>query len=653
MAVSADPRIGSVLAGYRIDELLGRGGMGVVYLAQDLSLERKVALKLLAPELSADDAFRERFLHESRLAASIDHPNVIPIYEAGEAEGTLFIAMRYVDGTDLRRLLAEEEGVQPPRTIGLLAQVAEALDVAHEHGLVHRDVKPANVLIAGQAGREHVYLADFGLSRQAAAAGALERSHFSGSADYVAPEQVRRQPVDSRADLYALACVLQECLTGQVPFSRESLPATLFAHLEDDPPLASAANPELPAAIDPVLVQALAKEPHERQATCRELIDEARLALGIAAPRLTWHHLSRRTKLAAALVVLAVAAAAAVPALLLTGGETRRPATQDTSPSLTPITDAVQHIDPATNSLVGTSRAGTGSPDFAANGEVSQVATGEGAVWATLAPSGTLVRISTRTGLRTNTVKVALAPVNVTTGLDTIWVVSQAWASATVSAVNPTTLNAVVAKIDLIGAGPIASGNDVWIVERPCSPSGALCRALNTSVWSIGGACDSSIGYCATRVTFPPLWVTGAGAAEGVLWLSGYVDVASGSGQLDRIDEASHRYLDSTPLDFLPGSGLSAGQGAVWITDPVSDRLVKIDADTSQVVARIPVGDNPTAVAAGLSALWVTNYDDGTVSRVNPATNQVVATINVGPHPDHIAVGEGGVWVAVHPNPGA
>jgi serine/threonine-protein kinase len=217
MAVTADPRIGSVLAGYRIEALLGRGGMGVAYVAEQLRLKRKVALKLVAPELAGDERFRERLLRESELAASIDHPNVLPIYDAAEMDGVLYVAMRYVEGTDLKQLLADEGRLEPARALGLLAQVAEALDVAHEHGLVHRDVKPANVLIASQAGREHVYLADFGLSRQVTVPGAVERSHFSGSAAYVAPEQVRREPLDGRADLYALACVLQECLTGQPP----------------------------------------------------------------------------------------------------------------------------------------------------------------------------------------------------------------------------------------------------------------------------------------------------------------------------------------------------------------------------------------------------------------------------------------------------
>jgi serine/threonine-protein kinase len=644
MAVTTDPRIGSVLAGYRIEALLGRGGMGVVYLAQDLSLERRVALKLLAPELSSDEAFRDRFLRESRLAASIDHPNVIPIYEAGETGGVLFIAMRYVDGTDLRRMLEHERRLAPERAVALLAQVAEALDMAHDHGLVHRDVKPANVLVAAQAGREHVYLADFGLSREVAAAGSLERSHFAGSADYVAPEQIGRRRLDGRADLYALACVLCECLTGEPPFRRESLITTLFAHVNDDPTPATETNPDLPVTIDPVLLRALAKEPADRQATCRDLVDEARQALGIATPRTGWRHLPRRTKLAAALVVLAVAAAAAIPALLLTGGG-KPAAPPDTSPILGIAVDSIQHIDPTTNTLVSTSRIGSGSKDLP--WEISQVAVGEGAVWATLAPSGTLVRIAPETGLISDTAQTNIPAANVTTGLDAVWVVSNARSSATIVQIEPGTLESGDVPVNLERGGPMASGQFVWIVET-CAESGICSQSSNSSLRAIGGVCDGSVYQCVTRVPVPPLFVKGAAAADGVLWLSGYVDASSGTGQLERIDEASRRYVDSTALDFLPAGGLAADETVVWIADPLGDRLVRVDAVTREPVARIPVGHNPTAVAIGFGSVWVTNYDDGTVSRINPSTNQVVATIEVGRHPDRIAAGEGGVWVAVH-----
>ena len=268
----ADPRIGSEIAGYRIERLLGRGGMSVVYLAHDPRPDRRVALKLIAPELASDQRFRERFLRESQLAASLDHPNVIPIFEAGEAGGVLFIAMRYVEGTDLKQLLAEEGRLDPARAVGIVERVAEALDVAHERGLVHRDVKPANVLIGEQAGREQVYLSDFGLTKQQASeSGITETGQFMGTAAYVSPEQIEHKSVSGQTDEYALACVLYESLTGAPPFKGESLMGVLWGHMNRDATAASEANPELPVAIDSVVATGMAKEPEQRYATCGEL----------------------------------------------------------------------------------------------------------------------------------------------------------------------------------------------------------------------------------------------------------------------------------------------------------------------------------------------------------------------------------------------
>ncbi|MDQ3874847.1 MAG: serine/threonine protein kinase, partial [Actinomycetota bacterium] len=202
MHLSADSRVGTELLGYRVEALLGRGGMSVVYLAEDLRLRRRVALKLLAPALAADEAFRERFLEESQLAASLDHPNVVPIYEAGEAGEELYIAMRYVEGQDLKQLLREGR-LAPERAVRLCSQVADALDSAHTRGLVHRDVKPSNVLLDP---KEHVYLADFGLTKRVGESRLVEPGLF-GTIDYVAPEQIRGDEVDSRADVYALGCL--------------------------------------------------------------------------------------------------------------------------------------------------------------------------------------------------------------------------------------------------------------------------------------------------------------------------------------------------------------------------------------------------------------------------------------------------------------
>jgi WD40 repeat protein/serine/threonine protein kinase len=279
--VSDDPRVGTELAGYRIESLLGWGGMSVVYLAEDLGLKRRVALKLLAASLAEDESFRDRFLRESELAASIDHPNIVPIYEAGTTEDLLFIAMRYVEGRDLKERL-QRGRLDPADAIGILAQVASALDAAHARGLVHRDVKPSNVLLdtgARPDGSDHVYLADFGLTKRVSEeTGIGDDDHLMGTIDYVAPEQIAGEEIDGQADVYSLGCVLYECLVGQPPFPRDSDLAVVFAHLEAEPPAPSAGRPELPDALDAVIARALAKEPDQRYPSCREF---ARAALAV------------------------------------------------------------------------------------------------------------------------------------------------------------------------------------------------------------------------------------------------------------------------------------------------------------------------------------------------------------------------------------
>ena len=254
---------GSVFAGHRIEAVAGRGGMGVVYRARQLSLDRVVALKVIAPALMADDGIRRRFLRESRVAASIDHPHVIPIYYTGEEAGVAFIAMRHVAGDDLRTLVRR---ARPARGRAgrrrITGQVAAALDAAHASGLVHRDVKPANVLL-GQG--EHAYLTDFGLTKHVLSeAGATKPGHWVGTLDFIAPEQIRGERVDARSDVYALGCVLFYMLAGRPPFTHEGEEAKLWAHLAETPPSVSAAAPGVPEAFDAVIARALAKEPEQR-----------------------------------------------------------------------------------------------------------------------------------------------------------------------------------------------------------------------------------------------------------------------------------------------------------------------------------------------------------------------------------------------------
>jgi serine/threonine-protein kinase len=279
--MSLDPRIGTRIGDYQIQQLLGRGGMSVVYLAEHIRLHRKVALKLLSPELAVDDTFRRRFESEWERLAQLDHPNIIPVFEAGEADGLLYIAMRYVQTTDLRALITNEGRLEPGRAVDIVAQTASALDAAHKQDLVHRDVKPHNILVTigggTEEGSDHIYLADFGLTKHTqSVSGLTQTGHFMGTIDYVAPEQIAGKTVDGRTDEYALGCVLFECLTGRTPFQREEDTAILFAHLQEPPPRATESRPELPPALDDVLAMAMAKDPNQRYATCMEFARAAR-----------------------------------------------------------------------------------------------------------------------------------------------------------------------------------------------------------------------------------------------------------------------------------------------------------------------------------------------------------------------------------------
>jgi len=279
------PMVGDEFAGYMLRAVVGRGGMSVVYQAENPRLGSMVALKVLAAEIATDDVFRARFLEESRIAASLNHPNVIPIYDMGPCDDLLYIAMRYVAGTDLRAMLKKHSPLPPGDAIFLTGQAARALDAAHRKGLVHRDVKPGNLLIEhGQDGDpDHVYLSDFGITKyMLSRSGLTKTGEFLGTIDYVAPEQIQETPVDGRADEYSLGCVLYECLTGRVPFPKERDAAIIWAHVEEMPPPPSTLNPELPAAVDDVFARVMAKRPEDRYASCREFVDAARASLGIS-----------------------------------------------------------------------------------------------------------------------------------------------------------------------------------------------------------------------------------------------------------------------------------------------------------------------------------------------------------------------------------
>jgi serine/threonine protein kinase len=283
-AASADLRVGEEFAGHRIEGVLGRGGMGVVYQATDLRLNRLAALKVITPALSADEDFRRRFQRESQLAASVKQQNVVTIFQAGESDGLLFVTMELVHGTDLRGLISQRGRLDLATTSAVVSQIADALDAAHACGLVHRDVKPANVLIAAAAPL-HVYLTDFGLTKRTSSqSGITKTGLFVGTIDYAAPEQIKGWPVDARADVYALGCVVFEMIAGQPPFRRENDYATMYAHTSQAPPALSSVVPGVPPALDAVVARALAKEPDARQPSAGDLARAVSAAVAGQAP---------------------------------------------------------------------------------------------------------------------------------------------------------------------------------------------------------------------------------------------------------------------------------------------------------------------------------------------------------------------------------
>ena len=349
-----DTRVGTELAGYRIEGVIGRGGMSVVYLAEHARLERKVALKVLAPELAGSERFHDRFLRESKLAASIDHPNIVPIYDADEAEGVLYIAMRYVEGSDLKEAIRDQGRLEPLRTSAIVDQVASALDAAHARGLVHRDVKPANVLLTPD---DHAYVSDFGLTKRAVSvSGLTETGQLIGTIDYVAPEQIKGDPVDQRADVYSLGCLLFECLTGHAPYPRDIEVGVLWAHVETPPPSLTEERPDLPPEVDDVLALAMAKDPAERTTAAGDVAAGFRSALGLEAPaggrvvvRRRKPKPRRRRTLIATIVAGVLLLAAAGVFLLTQGGG---------AGVVVPSANSIARIDASTNAFAEAIRVG-------------------------------------------------------------------------------------------------------------------------------------------------------------------------------------------------------------------------------------------------------------------------------------------------------
>ena len=601
------------VAGYLPEELIGRGGMGEVYRALDLRLGRPVGLKVLAADVVEDERSRERLLRESRLAASLDHPNVVPIYESGEQHGRLFIAMRYVPGQDLKAVLRREGALAPERAVSIAEQLAAALDAAHRQGLVHRDVKPSNVLLDRQDGREHCYLADFGVTQSASERGPAD-GQFLGTVAYISREQIRGDPVSGQADQYGLACLLFECLTGTVPYGSRSDVAAIFAHLEEPVPSASERRTELPAAIDAVLARGMAKDPVDRYESCAALVEAAAEALDLRQP-------PRRSRsrlvppLAGAVVLLAIA----IGVVLLTAGG------GDETP--TP-TGALVRVDPTTNEAVA--RRGI-------RGHPGQLVVTPGGLWMADFRGGVLWRFEPGAD-RLERVTSNGEPRDLAAFGDKVYVGADGrFLSGVVSRYDAVT-GIREDGIDLLACA-MASGEGVlWAagcpaVQRLSTDTGRLRTLVEVFLpfQSPSTVENSRVQFREMAVGAGSLWVLGD-ALDRRLW---------------RLDRRSGRVLATIELGFAPTS-VAVADGTVWITDGVGDRLVPLDPDGNRLLDGIGVGRGASGVGSGAGAVWVANTLDGTLSRVDPRARRVVATIDVGGAPRAVAVGAGSVWVTEH-----
>ena len=605
---------GQQIAGYTLESLIGRGGMGEVYRGVDLRLARAVAVKVLAPEYADDPGFKDRTLSESRIAAGLDHPNVIPIYSAGDDDGHVYIAMRLVEGSDLRAILKREGCLDPSRAIALMAQVAEALDAAHAAGLVHRDVKPSNVLIDDQRGREHCYLADFGITTSVRDSAHSEVSQrLMGTLAYIAPEQIRGDPLDGRADVYSLGCMLFECLTGEVPFVSDSDMELVFAHLEQPPPRLGDRRAELPAALDPVIASALAKDPDERPETCRELVDRARDALGLERPRPR-----RRPWLVAALAVLV--AAAVIAAVLIT-----RPSSSPAAAR----TGSVVRIDPTTGSVTGR---------YPVSQHPTAIEAGS-RVWAADYLSGSLYRIVPSTG-ETERIPAIGYPRDLAMLNGTVYVASD---GPSLFGGNVTRYDVLTgARIDGVDVVPCSIGAGEGVVYTAGCPD---VNRLTTGPAQMRVATDELMPYPdPTTAAHYRSALIGLAVGEGSVWVLG-----------DALDPRVFRVAPSTgkllQIYDLPAApeAIAVGAGHVWITSALADRLYELDPHSGRVVRTIPTGRGTDGVAVGAGAVWVACAVDRQVWRIDPGSGRVTGRIDVADAPHGVAVGGNRVWVTVDP----
>jgi streptogramin lyase len=597
-----DRAIGSTLAGYRLDELIARGGMGVVYRATQLALERPVALKVIARQYAESASFRQRFIRESQLAAQLDHPNVVPVYDAREELDELIVAMRLVKGGDLRRRIDRDGPLPPAEAIGLLGQIAAALDAAHAAGIVHRDVKPHNILLEG----DRAYLSDFGLAKALGESGVASGASVVGTAHYMSPEQWRGDRVGPAADVYSLGCVLYEALTGIAPFARGD----------------GEAEPEMPRGLDAVIERAVAPDPSQRYATAGELIAAARECQG-ATP--------------AATAVLSEGWDLETLRIGADESDGGRPGGLSRWRRWYAGLFAAWFIVPVAIGIVGVAAAGlyfflgghgpSVSSPIAVGRPPLRLAVGAGAVWVTSAPDGTLSWIDPqKQQLGGPALRLDRGVSGVTTGQGSVWVSSPR--RGEVVQIEPAT-ERVEARVDVGGRpGPIVfGGGRVWVADD----DGAGVTAINPAgprVFRRGIAPH----VAPLRLAF------GAGS----VWVS-----SASTGAVRRIDPVTATAGAPIPVGRHP-AGVTVGGGIVWVADSRSGTVTRVDPATRSLLGEpIAVGERPGGIDAGTDTIWVANSGDDTVSRIAIEGGEAAGDpVAVGPRPGAVAVGGEAVWVA-------
>jgi serine/threonine-protein kinase len=625
--MAEDARVGTEVAGYRIEELIGRGGMGAVYLAEHVRLGRRVALKLLAPELAGNQKFRDRFLRESKIAASIDHPNIVPIYDADEADGVLFLAMRYVEGTDLRGLIVAEGRLDPIRTAAIAQQIGDALDVAHSRGLVHRDVKPANVLITPRRdanGRDHAYLSDFGLTKRAlSVSGLTQTGQIVGTIDYVAPEQVKGDPVDGRADEYSMGCLIYQCLTGGVPFPRDIEVAVLWAHVQELPP--SLAKAGFGKQVDVVIGNALSKEPKDRYETCGELASAFSEAVGVARRpgRVRPVRPRRRRRRILAIAAVAVAMVTAfIAGLLVFGGGT----------TYIPGVNTVARIDASSGAFDEPIPVGR-SP----NG----IAFSRGTAWVTNDDDQTVQEINPSKGetVGSATSTAGEHPTDITGAPDGVFI---ATGFATPSEVLSVNLNN--SQVEQLCSVPSSSyymaqgGGYLWVAV---GNTGDLLR-LDP------GQCERPDKiHLSVQSSSPDPEVVAAGGDPLQVWV--------GDGTASQVYRVSADTLEPKTFGIGGGAptGIAIGSSSIWVSVEGADEVVRLDPETGQTQSTILLSDfgcdGPKGIAIGADGVWVGCSTSGTMVLIDPkGAGSVVSMLDVHGSPDAVvADGDGNVWVTV------